>query len=86
MGSAEITSHTILNLGPRDTPVLIQILLLALVFIVGFDGFGEEFGWRGFALPYMLRKYSALTASLLLGSHLGTMASALCDDPWHFYV
>lgn len=29
--------------------------------------FGEEFGWRGFALPRLLKKYSALTSSLILG-------------------
>jgi membrane protease YdiL (CAAX protease family) len=28
---------------------------------------GEEFGWRGFALPKLLEKYSALTTSLILG-------------------
>ncbi len=28
---------------------------------------GEEFGWRGFALPRLLKKYSALTSSLILG-------------------
>jgi membrane protease YdiL (CAAX protease family) len=28
---------------------------------------GEELGWRGFALPHLLKKQSALTAALLLG-------------------
>jgi membrane protease YdiL (CAAX protease family) len=28
---------------------------------------GEEFGWRGFALPKLLKKHSALAASLILG-------------------
>ncbi len=28
---------------------------------------GEEFGWHGFVLPRLLKKYSALTSSLILG-------------------
>jgi membrane protease YdiL (CAAX protease family) len=33
---------------------------------VFFFGYGEEVGWRGFALPYLQEKYSALVATLIL--------------------
>ena len=53
--------------GPPDTPVLQKIALLFLVFTLGFDGLGEELGWRGFALPHLKEGRSALVASLILG-------------------
>ena len=44
------------------------------IFIV-LISFGEEFGWRAFALPRLQTKHSALTASLVLGLIWGF---------WHF--
>jgi membrane protease YdiL (CAAX protease family) len=45
---------------------VIVILLISL---------GEEFGWRGFALPRLQERFSALNASLVLGVVWGF---------WHF--
>ncbi|HMB61808.1 MAG TPA: CPBP family intramembrane glutamic endopeptidase [Eudoraea sp.] len=44
-----------------------DFLMFGILFIVGFDGFGEELGWRGFALPGLLLNYNALVSSLFLG-------------------
>ena len=54
--------------GPAETPLLQKIVILFLVFTLGFDGLGEEIGWRGFALPKLLEGRSALVASLILGA------------------
>jgi membrane protease YdiL (CAAX protease family) len=40
---------------------------LFLIVLVLTDGLGEELGWRGFALPHMLAKNTALVASLVIG-------------------
>jgi uncharacterized protein len=48
-----------------DTPLpLLALFLLIYAFT---DGIGEEVAWRGFALPRLLSRYSALLASLILG-------------------
>jgi uncharacterized protein len=46
----------------------IWLTLLGLALLHFFmRGLGEETGWRGFALPYLQQRWSAFTASLLLG-------------------
>ncbi len=49
-------------------PPVMEILPMVAIFMVFSGPVGEEIGWRGFALPRLLEKYSALTASLIVGS------------------
>ncbi|WP_433782102.1 CPBP family intramembrane glutamic endopeptidase [Actinomycetospora sp. CA-101289] len=46
-----------------DWALLSVVLLIAALT----DGLGEELGWRGFALPQLLARYTPLAASLVLG-------------------
>lgn len=41
---------------------------LVIMIILAVSGIGEEVGWRGFALPQMQKRWSALHTSLLLGT------------------
>lgn len=45
---------------PITNPVVLVVLLFAI------NGVGEEAGWRGFLLPTLQRRWSPLTASLLV--------------------
>lgn len=40
----------------------------ALVLLIVFAGLGEEFGWRGFAVPRLQVRHNALTTSLIIGA------------------
>jgi uncharacterized protein len=44
-----------------------ELLAFFPLLFLGFDGLGEEVGWRGFALPALLARRSALASSLILG-------------------
>lgn len=47
-------------------------LYLVMVVLMPWNGpVGEEFGWRGFALPRLQNKYSPLIASLVIGTIWG---------------
>lgn len=50
----------------RSNQLLSPINFLAWFFPLITYGFGEEAGWRGFALPFLQSKYSAFVASCIL--------------------
>ena len=43
------------------------LVLLPLTLVADTGPLGEEFGWRGFALPRLLQRHGALAAALILG-------------------
>jgi membrane protease YdiL (CAAX protease family) len=47
------------------------LLLLARALVFDPGPIGEEFGWRGFALPRLLERFTPLWASLILGTLWG---------------
>ncbi len=49
------------------SPARFALIPLALLAAVPFGPLAEELGWRGFAQPRLLQKYSPLTTGLLLG-------------------
>lgn len=59
----------VLSFELRTTQLLPQIIVIILI------GVGEEYGWRGFLLPRLLKKYSVFKSSLILGLIWGV---------WHF--
>ncbi|AWC23467.1 CAAX amino terminal protease self- immunity [Aminobacter sp. MSH1] len=50
-----------------NVPAIPEIVVMVPLFLVFSGPLGEEPGWRGFALPALLREHGALNASLLLG-------------------
>jgi membrane protease YdiL (CAAX protease family) len=48
-------------------PSRLPVLLLGAIPAIFFGPLGEEFGWRGFALPRLQLRYSAFWSSIILG-------------------
>lgn len=67
-----VTFGILLGIGGPVDPAQLSVspVLIAVIFIFGLTvsgGLNEEPGWRGFAQPYLNDRYSALTASLIIG-------------------
>jgi membrane protease YdiL (CAAX protease family) len=67
-----VTTGILVAIGGPVNPAQLSASpgLIAVVFIFGLTvsgGLNEEPGWRGFAQPYLNDRYSALTASLIVG-------------------
>jgi membrane protease YdiL (CAAX protease family) len=50
----------------------IYTVIPTIIILTIFAGVGEEFGWRGFALPRLQARHSALVSSLIIGLIWGT--------------
>lgn len=94
MAASPLIVFVVIALGQRllqgkwiDTALLGQVQFLpnlgwaALILWVVTFGFGEEIGWRGYALPRLQKGRSALSATLILSLFL-----ALWHVPAFFYL
>lgn len=90
----QLTGLAQLPFGFGGMPLWGQVLALFLIFVLGFDGLGEELGWRGFALPRLLEKRSPFIASMILGffwalwhvPYMLSAGSALADRPFLLFL
>lgn len=69
LGGAYLITHFVFGISYDlewfKQPQMIPIVFLYILFLGG--PLGEEIGWRGFALPELLKRYSPFVASLVLG-------------------
>ena len=53
--------------GTFNDPAQLYLVVPAFLYVLFTSVVGEEIGWRGFALPHLQARFSALGASLILG-------------------
>lgn len=68
LGIYRLTGKEVVNPNDPGQWYLIPVIFLYVLF---FSVAGEEFGWRGFLLPRLQKRYSALSASLVIGLFWG---------------
>jgi len=61
-------------LGKGIAPVWVALASLPVILIVNY---GEEISWRGYALPYLMKRFNPFAASLILGVIWGLFHMAL---------
>ena len=59
-----LVSH--FSIMPYSFALNLPLLFIGLIWPL-FSSFGEEFGWRGFVLPRLLKRFRPLSAGVLLG-------------------
>lgn len=73
-GVAAILYHFIDGTPPAEPMESVTIPMLAAMFILALitGAMGEELGWRGFALPWLQTRMSALWSSVVIGAVWGS--------------
>ncbi|MFD1600292.1 CPBP family intramembrane glutamic endopeptidase [Halobellus rarus] len=67
IGYGSYLAVTETSFGLTDDPIVILYLMLFFYILLLRGGFGEEMGWRGYALPLLLKQYNTTIAALLIG-------------------
>lgn len=67
LGYAIYLGITGASFGLTDDPIVVVYPVLFFYILLLRGGFGEELGWRGYALPQLLERYSTTVAALVVG-------------------
>jgi membrane protease YdiL (CAAX protease family) len=69
-----------------NDPAQLYLVIPAFLYVLFFSVAGEEIGWRGYALPRLLQRWSPLKASLILGLLWGAWHLPLFWMPGDFHT